>query len=171
VTVLADGSDNEMENHEVGKSWRCIMGIILKRIGVVVGLFILLVIISEPGFGMDTKTAYTRDGVNFVSKERVEENIKFEYAKPGDYKEVQVPLNKTVIGASIIPEITSNPEIQETLTQEKQPFNPDQISPLSEPENKNKYPYASIGIGLLFIVGVVFFVMTSVNGRGKQRKR
>ncbi|GEM_PF-2179939 len=51
----------------------------------------------------DTKTAYTRDGISFVTLERVQENIKYEYAKPGDYKRVQVPLNTTVVGASIIP--------------------------------------------------------------------
>jgi len=141
------------------------MNIILKRIGVAVGLFILLVLICEPSIGIDTETAYTRDGVNFVSKERVEENIKFEYAKPGDYKEVQVPLNKTVIGASIIPEVTSNPEI--TPTHETQPPKSDQIAPIPSPEIGNKYPHAPIAIGILFIGGIVFFAITGVKRRIK----
>ena len=140
------------------------MNIILKRIGVAVGLFILLVLICEPGIGIDTKTAYTRDGVNFVSKERVEENIKFEYAKPGDYKEVQVPLNKTVIGASIIPEVTSNPEIMPTHETQ---LRPNQIAPISSPEIGNKYPHAPIAIGILFIGGIVFFALTGVKRRIK----
>jgi hypothetical protein len=37
----------------------------------------------------------------------MEENIKYEYAKFGDYKEVQVPLNTVVVGASVIPDETS----------------------------------------------------------------
>lgn len=51
----------------------------------------------------DGKTAYTRDGINFVTKERMEENIKYEYAKPGDYRQVQVPKDQIVVGASVIP--------------------------------------------------------------------
>ena len=51
----------------------------------------------------DTKTAYTRDGIHFISWERAQENIKYEYAKPGDYKEVQVPRNTVIVGASVIP--------------------------------------------------------------------
>lgn len=62
------------------------------------------------GPNIATKTAYTQDGQNFVSKERVEENIKYFYAKPGDYKEVQVPLSTVVVGASVIPEGISEEE-------------------------------------------------------------
>lgn len=76
------------------------MGVILKRIRVVVGIFILLMLFSPPAFGVDTKTAYTRDGINFISESRMNENIKFEYAKPGDYREVEVPLNTKVVGAT-----------------------------------------------------------------------
>lgn len=45
-----------------------------------------------------TKTAYTHDGISYISKERVEENIKAGVAKPSDYEEVQVPLDTFVIG-------------------------------------------------------------------------
>lgn len=45
---------------------------------------------------VQTKTAYTIDGTNFVSKERMEENIKTGFRKRGDYKEVQVPLDTPV---------------------------------------------------------------------------
>jgi hypothetical protein len=53
---------------------------------------------------VNTKTAFTRDGKNFISKERMEENIKFGYAKPSDYKEVQVSLDTIIVGPSIIPD-------------------------------------------------------------------
>jgi len=46
-----------------------------------------------------TKTAYTRDGKTFVSKERMEENIKAHVAERGDYEEVQVPLDTPITGA------------------------------------------------------------------------
>ncbi|HNY33952.1 MAG TPA: hypothetical protein PKK68_04780 [Methanothrix soehngenii] len=48
----------------------------------------------------NTKTAYTHDGISYISKERVEENIKAGVAKPGDYEEVQVPLDTFVVGGS-----------------------------------------------------------------------
>jgi lysophospholipase L1-like esterase len=51
----------------------------------------------------NTKTAYTHDGISYISKERVEENIKAGVAKPGDYEEVQVPLDTFVVGGSTIP--------------------------------------------------------------------
>lgn len=51
----------------------------------------------------DTKTAYTQDGINFISKERVDENIKAGIAKSGDYREVQVSLDTIVVGGSTIP--------------------------------------------------------------------
>jgi hypothetical protein len=47
-----------------------------------------------------TKTAYTQDGINFISKERLEQNIKLEVAKSSDYREVQVPLDTFVLEAS-----------------------------------------------------------------------
>lgn len=97
------------------------MGKILKGTGIVIGLFVFLALLGAM-FGSDdstaatisantdTKTAYTQDGKNFVSKERMEENIKYGYAKVGDYKEVQVPLTTVVIEASFVPDETSNQE-------------------------------------------------------------
>lgn len=83
---------------------------------IIVVLFVL-VLLSQPFLGMETKTAYTRDGINFVSKARMEENIKYEYAEPGDYKEVQVPMDTIVVGASEYLEDTSNQRIQRSSTQ------------------------------------------------------
>jgi hypothetical protein len=45
-----------------------------------------------------TKTAYTRDGQTFVSRERMEENVLVGVAERGDYKEVQVPLDTPIAG-------------------------------------------------------------------------
>ena len=105
------------------------MGFILKGIGTIIGIFILLAFIgaifgshdtSTPSESSDTKTAYTRDGNNFVSKERVEENIKYGYAKTGDYKEVKVPLNTVVVGASIFPTESSEDKEQPKFTSQPQ---------------------------------------------------
>jgi hypothetical protein len=86
------------------------VGFIIKGLKVIIGLVVFLVVIgaifgnhsstpaattSQP---TDTKTAYTRDNVNFISKDRVDENIKAGLAKSGDYKEVQVPLSTVVVG-------------------------------------------------------------------------
>jgi hypothetical protein len=46
-----------------------------------------------------TKTAYTSDGKNFVSKERMEENVILGVAERGDYEEVQVPLDTHIAEA------------------------------------------------------------------------
>lgn len=147
------------------------MGFILKGIGAVIGLFILLALLGAPVLGTDTKTAYTRDGINFVSKERVDENIKYEYAKPGDYREVQVPLNTVVINASVVPESVSEQVKSETYEQEGvQPSEPGQSIPASSEENETKYPYATLGIGLLLIVGLIVFAAWAINGRSHQRK-
>jgi len=58
---------------------------------------------SKTSSDTNTKTAYTHDGISYISKERVDENIKAGVAKPGDYEEVQVPLGTFVVGASTIP--------------------------------------------------------------------
>jgi hypothetical protein len=110
------------------------MGFIMKGIKAVVGLFILLVLIgaffghhdtSTPAATTsqhaDTKTAYTRDNANFVSKERVDENIKLGLAKPGDYKEVQVPLSTVVVGGYPPESSTSKKEEQTTPSQSSVP--------------------------------------------------
>jgi hypothetical protein len=108
------------------------MGFILKGIGAIIGLFIFLALLgamfgshnSSTLSSTDTKTAYTRDGVNFISKERVDENIKYEYAKPGDYQEVKVPLSTIVVGESVIPDSTSKQDKQTTPSQQTQPTAP-----------------------------------------------
>lgn len=147
------------------------MGVILKGIGAVIGLFILLALLGAPVLGTDTKTAYTRDEINFVSKERVDENIKYEYAKPGDYREVQVPLNTVVVNASVVPESASEQVKSETYEQEGvQPSEPGQTILASAEENEIKYPYATLGIGLLLIVGLIVFAAWAINGRSHQRK-
>ncbi len=86
-------------------------------------LFLLLALLCAFAIGVENKTAYTRDGVHFVSKERMEENILYEYARPGDYREVQVPLDTIVVGASVIPEWAEEEEeqlVQEGKGDEKQ---------------------------------------------------
>ena len=54
---------------------------------------------TPPATTGPTKIAYTRDGKTFVSKERMEENIKAHVAERGDYEEVQVPLDTPITGA------------------------------------------------------------------------
>ena len=147
------------------------MGIILKGIGVVISLIVLLQLLGAPVFGTDTKTAYTRDGIHFVTKERMDENIKYEYAKPGDYREVQVPLNTIVVNASVVPESALDQDIKETYEQEGiQPSEPGQTTLASSGENEIKYPYATLGIGLLLIVGLVVFAAWVINVRSHQRR-
>ena len=95
------------------------MGKFYKRIGVIAvlftGLIILLASLAAFGSGIETKTAYTRDDIHYISKVRVDENIRYEYAKPGDYREVQVPLDTIVVGASIIPKNVSMAEEKRRL--------------------------------------------------------
>ena len=53
--------------------------------------------------------------MNFISKERVDENIQIGLAKPGEYKEVQVPLNTIVVeGSPPSEEAISTAQEQET---------------------------------------------------------
>ena len=116
-------------------------------------LFILIAFLGALAHGMENNTAYTRDGVHFVSKERMEENILYEYAKPGDYREAQVPLDTVVVGASVIPEWATEEEANETDELEKS-YEDDKNAPLSGGEEGN-YPYAALGLGVLLIVGLV----------------
>ena len=146
------------------------MGSILKETGVTISLCILLVLLCAPAYGMDTKTAYTRDGINFVSKERMDENVRYEYAKPGEYHEVQVPLNTVVVNASIIPESAQVQDKKETELLKNQPSLSNQTIPTSTREEDIKYPYATLGIGLLLFVGVLIFAAWVIKERGKQRK-
>jgi hypothetical protein len=147
-----------------------INGLALKEsIGIASCIFILLVLLSAACQGAETKTAYTRDGINFVSKERMEENIRFEYAKPGDYREVQVPLTTMIVNASVIPQITTNDAAEEEQpTEVTVPSNSSKNTVASVPENSGKYPYASVGIGLLVAGGVIVFAASRIRGRGRQ---
>jgi len=131
-------------------------------------LFVLLVLLSVSSTGAETKSAYTRDGINFVSKERMEENIRYEYAKPGDYREVQVPLTTMIVNASVIPQIITNDIAEKEPDEETGPSNSSQNAAASVPENSGKYPYASIGIGLLIAGGVIVLAASGIRGRGGQ---
>jgi hypothetical protein len=105
-----------------------------------------------------------------VSKERVDENIRYEYAKPGEYHEVQVPLNTVVVNASIIPESASAQDKQEMEVREIQPSLSNQTIPASTREDDRRYPFASLSIGLLLFVGLLIFAAWVIKERGKQRK-
>lgn len=143
------------------------MGKFYKRIAAVIVLFILLASLAAPGSGTETKTAYTRDGIHYISKERVDENIRYEYAKPGDYREVQVPLDTIVIGASTIPQNISQQEGEkQTAIEQSSPPKSNRTAPASAQENK--YPYAPLFIGLLAMVGLVLFVASVFSGRDRQ---
>jgi len=156
--------------YKVRSRGKGIMGSISKKIGAIFSLLILLALLCAPACGTDTKTAYTRDGINFISKERVDENIRYEYAKPGEYREVQVPLNTVVVGASIIPEEVSAQDKPETEAQENQTSLSDQTIPSNSRESDTRYPYATLGIGLLLIVGLVIFAAWIINGRRRPRR-
>ncbi|VVB72263.1 Uncharacterised protein [uncultured archaeon] len=141
-----------------------IRGSIFRGTGIVLCLIILLLLFNFQAYAAQTKTAYTRDGINFVSKERMEENIRYEYAKPGEYREVQVPLDTVVVSASVIPEIAASQDLQENSTNDSEA--PRAALP-STPEKAAKYPYATLGIGLLLIGGIVVFIALSIRGRGR----
>lgn len=131
-----------------------------------IGLFVLFTMIVTAGSAQETKTAYTRDNINFISKERVDENIRYEYAKPGEYREVQVPIDTIVVGGSSIPQNISMPKEKEvTAQEEKSPSSSNQTAPSA---SEDKYPYAPLFIGLLVIGGLVFFVASIFSRRDRQ---
>lgn len=139
-------------------------------------LFILLAFLCWQTIGVENKTAYTRDGVHFVSKERMEENILYEYAQPGDYREVQVPLDTIVVGASVIPKWLEEEKDDEDGQVAEENKGAEQEKSLPLEEDAPNYPYASIGIGLLLILGLVASVtwlksQKSRRGRRKLRRR
>lgn len=123
---------------------------IVSKVGVIICLFVFLMLVETPCFGTDTKTAYTRDGINFISKARMDENIKYELAKPGDYREVQVPLNTIVVGASEYVEDTSRQAVtrntQTAETKNTQTYTNTQQPP---PESKTS------GTGKILLIGVI----------------
>lgn len=130
-------------------------------------LFILLAFLCAQACGAENKTAYTRDGVHFVSKERMEENILYEYAQPGDYREVQVPLDTIVVGASVIPEWLEEKEEQEAKEDETEEMDE---SPDAK-EDSSKYPYAAIGVGLLLILGLIALAAWARSRKSRRGRR
>jgi len=138
-----------------------------EKVTVLAVLFIcttFILSLAASGSLNETKTAYTRDGINFVSKERVEENIMFEYAKPGEYREVAVPLDAIVVGASIVPKnLTKSEDKYESSKEEKTPIDSNQTAPTSNAQNK--YPYAAVSIELLAVGGLLFFIASFLTRR------
>lgn len=133
------------------------MNIISKEFGGIICLFVFLMLVETPCFGADTKTAYTQDGINFISKARMDENIKYEYAKPGDYREVQVPLNTIVTGASEYVEDTSTP----TVTRSTQMSTTTQPSPQQSPTSKPSGTEKILLIGVILICCAVIYLGVS----------
>ena len=143
---------------------------VLERVRSAAILFILLAFLCAQTSGVENKTAYTRDGVHFVSKERMEENILYEYAQPGDYREVQVPLDTLVVGASVIPEWLEEEEEEEEQEAKENETEEGEDSPDAE-EDASKYPYAAIGVGLLLIVGLVALAAWTKSRKSRRGRR
>jgi hypothetical protein len=85
------------------------------------------------------------------------------YAKPGDYRAVQVPLNAIIVGGSTIPKNVSQLEGKNETAINSLPK-----SNQTEYVSQNKYPYASFFIGMLVIGGLVLFVASFFSGRDRQ---
>lgn len=142
------------------------------QIGAFVALFIVLMILfaitTAAGTDPETKTAYTRDGINFISKERVDENIRYEYAKPGEYREVQVPLDTVVVGGSSIPQNITTPKEKEAPVPEEKPESHPSSDQAAPQASEGRYPYAPLFIGLLAIGGLFIFIASVYSGHGRQ---
>lgn len=119
------------------------------KIGVIIATFLLLLLFGQLCLGEETKTAYTKDGVNFISKARMDENIKYKYAEPGDYWEEQVPLSTRVTGASEFVEDTSRP----AETRSAQRFPTAQPSPIPKTSATEKV----LLIGIISVCCVVIY--------------
>ena len=52
------------------------------------------------GSSTNTKTAYTRDGIHFVTEARIEQNVQLKLAKADEYREVQVPQDTVIVDAN-----------------------------------------------------------------------
>lgn len=52
------------------------------------------------GSSTNTKTAYTRDGIHFVTEARIEQNVQLGMAKADEYREVQVPQDTVIVDAN-----------------------------------------------------------------------
>ncbi|HNY34787.1 MAG TPA: hypothetical protein PKK68_09045 [Methanothrix soehngenii] len=124
----------------------------------------LLALLAAPAYCAETKTAYTRDGIHFVSLERVEENIRYEYAKPGDYREVQVPLDAVVVGESLIPENISHEQKAEAIEKSNSSSTTQPAAHDPSPSPQERYPYAPISIALLVLAGLAFAAATIFSG-------
>lgn len=133
-----------------------------------IGLLILFTLMANAGSAQETKTAYTRDDIHFISKERMDENIRYEYAKPGEYREVQVPLDTIVVGGSSIPQNISMPKEKEATMSEEKSTTSSSSNQTAPSASEDKYPYAPLFIGLLAIGGLVFFVASVFSGRDRQ---
>ncbi|MGV8089350.1 MAG: hypothetical protein ACP5OM_03670 [Methanothrix sp.] len=140
---------------------------VLKGVRSAAILLILLAFLCAHASGVENKTAYTRDGVHFVSKERMEENILYQYARSSDYREVQVPLDTVVVGASVIPELGEEEEMPEAKGDEGEKG---KESPNAE-ENAPEYPYAAIGVGVVLISGLVASVAWIWSKKGRRGRR
>ena len=133
------------------------------------GLLILFAATAAAaGTDPETKTAYTRDGIHFISKERVDENIRYEYAKPGEYREVQVPLDTVVVGGSSIPQNLTTAKEEETPAPEEKPASSPSTDQAAPQASEDRYPYAPLFIGLLAIGGLFIFVTSVYSGRNRQ---
>jgi hypothetical protein len=133
-----------------------------------IGLMILFAVAAAAGTDPQTKTAYTRDDIHFISKERVDENIRYEYAKPGEYREVQVPLDTVVVGGSSIPQNLTPPKEKETAAPEEKPGSSPSSDQTDLPTSEGRYPYAPLFIGLLAIGGLIIFIASVYSGRNRQ---
>jgi hypothetical protein len=134
------------------------MGIILKRFGcVIICLFILMVLFCTLCFGTDTKTAYTKDGEKFISKKRVDENIQAGISKPGEYREVQVPINTFVLGGFMENTTYDKKTSKQPESKNAQPFNTTQTAMTSTSINENT--------PILFVVlffGLIFALLGAI---------
>lgn len=133
-----------------------------------IGLFVLFTAMAAALSAQETKTAYTRDGIHFISKERVDENIRYEYARPGEYREVQVPLDTVVVGGSSIPQNLTTPKEKEATAPEEKPASSMSSNQTALPAPEGRYPYASLFIGLLVLGGLIIFVASVFSGRERQ---
>lgn len=143
---------------------------VLERVRSAIILFILLAFLCAQTSGVENKTAYTRDGVHFVSKERMEENILYEYARQSDYREVQVPLDTVVVGASVIPEWLEEKE-EEKEPEAKEDESEVGNESVNAKEAASKYPYAAIGVGLLLILGLIALAAWTKNRKSRRGRR
>jgi hypothetical protein len=97
----------------------------------------------------------------------VDENIRYEYAKAGEYREVQVPLDTMVVGGSSITQNISTPKEKEApVAEEKSPSSSSNQTAM--PSSEGRYPYAPLFIGILAIGGIIIFVASIFSGRERQ---